>query len=185
MSDSASMRYLDSIERHYYFELERRDRIHASIRVLITLILAILGAAWLLITSPTPAVTPDDTNWLYWISVALCVAAACVAVVGLVIAAPIATEDLYEIILHEDLTTDAQTIIGFGRDTDEYPDGDEAVRMDALSTYLTRNFEKAALANAALNEQFIGYRRKSTRWLYAAASLTVVGAASRLMGNLL
>jgi hypothetical protein len=178
MIESADQRYLDSIERHYFFELERRDRIHSSLRVLISLILAVLGAAWLLATGAAPD-SGAAAGGFHTVSIVLCGFSIIFACLSLNEAVPIATEDHYESVLHQNFISDIQRLLN--RTVNEESESSEFrdVRLKALSRYLFTNYERALLNNVALNEEFIKRRRDATYWLFASAVLIIFAGLTR------
>lgn len=179
MHESPTASFLERIEKHYFFELERRDRIHASLRLLATMVLAILGAAWLLVSYPLGDDASALAQDLSALGSGLSVAAALMAMLGLVQASPIATEDRYEIALHENLLDTSEEILAVDTDGDEPAPAGDRIRNEALAAYLAANYADAALNNLALNEGFTECRRAATYSLMAAAVLIFLSAVVR------
>lgn len=152
MSLSASERFLDRLEKHYFFELERRDRLHGSLRLLATMMLAILGAAWLLVSNAVPDTATQLAADLGAMSAGLAAAAGLASMIGLLQAGPIATEDHYEIVLHENLIENSQNILRRSVDGGRSVSDSDEIRGAALAAFLSESYAAAALANLALNE---------------------------------
>lgn len=173
--------FLERIEKHYFFELERRDRLHASLRLIATMMLPILGASWLLMIQSLPDAASRLAQDLSTASSALAALAALASLVGMVQAGPIATEDYYEVALYDNLVVASTDILHADFGQNSSGPGEEDVRSDALIELLTKAYADAALANLAQNERFTGNRREATYSLMTGAVFVVLAAILRYL----